>query len=179
MKQHQLYRAYGENGLLLYVGVSVNAINRASQHNKLSNWFKDIKKLDIESFNSRSELMQAERKAVAKEQPLHNIRLKKTSIEQIEAEEARWKKEHEEAYSKGFKEGTEFREADSKGRDGWRGDLDCNYADFGEDYEKTPKREIEHAESLSFSYLAGWENAIGKYSSETYQNGQDWSGYDG
>ena len=75
--QH-LYRHFDEWDNLLYVGVSLSTIQRLSQHRSHSHWFNDIKKITIENFSSREEVLEAERIAVQKEDPLHNIALKKT-----------------------------------------------------------------------------------------------------
>ena len=74
--QH-LYRHFDEWDNLLYVGVSLSTIQRLSQHKSHSHWFNNIKKITIENFSSREEALEAERIAVEKEDPLHNIALKK------------------------------------------------------------------------------------------------------
>lgn len=68
---HQLYRHWGKNGDLLYVGISLSAVNRLSQH-KDSFWFDEIEKVTIESFANREVLKLAEIEAIRNERPLHN-----------------------------------------------------------------------------------------------------------
>ena len=46
---NHLYRHYDANGELLYVGISLNALNRLAQHREVSAWFPDIAKVTIES----------------------------------------------------------------------------------------------------------------------------------
>jgi len=68
-----LYRHFDKNGVLLYVGISLSAINRLGQHKDNSHWFNEIKRVDIEIFKTREEVREAEKKAILKENPLHNI----------------------------------------------------------------------------------------------------------
>jgi predicted GIY-YIG superfamily endonuclease len=67
-----LYRHFAEDKTLLYVGISVSAIHRLSQHKSRSFWFKEISFVTIEKFSSRSEVLKAEKKAIEKELPLYN-----------------------------------------------------------------------------------------------------------
>ena len=72
-KKHHLYRYYDKNNILLYVGISISAIYRLSQHKKHSIWFDDIATVKIETLASRDEAIDAEKKAISSENPLHNI----------------------------------------------------------------------------------------------------------
>ena len=74
-RQH-LYRHFDERGNLLYVGVSLSTIQRLSQHKHQSHWFNSISQVTIEQFSSREEALNAERTAIQKEEPLHNLALK-------------------------------------------------------------------------------------------------------
>ena len=78
IKQH-LYRHFDERGNLLYVGVSLSTIQRLAQHRYHSHWFNSISKVTIEQFPSREEALNAERTAIQKEEPLHNVALKNIS----------------------------------------------------------------------------------------------------
>ena len=75
IKQH-LYRHFDERGKLLYVGVSLSTIQRLAQHKHHSHWFNSIEKITIEQFPSREEALDAEKIAIQKEDPLHNLALK-------------------------------------------------------------------------------------------------------
>ena len=77
-RQH-LYRHFDEREKLLYVGVSLSAIQRLAQHRYHSHWFNSISKVTIEQFPSREEALNAERTAIQKEEPLHNVALKNIS----------------------------------------------------------------------------------------------------
>lgn len=70
-----LYRHYGEGGELLYVGISLNAVNRLSQHKQTSAWFEDIVRVEVEWHPSREVAIEKEREAVREESPKYNIRL--------------------------------------------------------------------------------------------------------
>lgn len=75
-KKTQLYRHYDENGLLLYVGISISTLNRLSQHKQYSDWFSNIRKVTVEEYLTRQEAIDAETRAIQEEQPKHNIRKK-------------------------------------------------------------------------------------------------------
>jgi hypothetical protein len=65
----QLYRHYDREGALLYVGISLSAVGRLA----VSDWFKDIVRIEIESFPNRRAAIIAESKAIATEHPKHNV----------------------------------------------------------------------------------------------------------
>ena len=77
MTHHQLYRHFDKNGVLLYVGISLSAIGRLSQHKQRSDWFSKIEYVKIKNFRTRKELHAAERIAISFEKPLYNISLNK------------------------------------------------------------------------------------------------------
>lgn len=67
-----LYRHYDKDGVLLYVGISLSAIARLAQPRRGARWFEYISRVEIEQFDSRKEALQAEKDAIAKEQPFYN-----------------------------------------------------------------------------------------------------------
>lgn len=67
-----LYRHYDANGQLLYVGVSLSAVYRLSQHRR-SGWAQAIARVDIKHYSCRAAALTAERKAIYKEKPRFNI----------------------------------------------------------------------------------------------------------
>ncbi len=69
-----LYRHFDKDGNLLYVGVSLNAIERTISHRDKSHWYQDIARIEIEWLHSRSAAYYAEKKAIQSEHPRHNIR---------------------------------------------------------------------------------------------------------
>lgn len=71
MSLTSLYRHYDADGALLYVGISLNAVYRLSQHGS-ADWSKYIARVDIESYHSRGEAMAAEKRAIKSESPVFN-----------------------------------------------------------------------------------------------------------
>jgi excisionase family DNA binding protein len=69
-----LYRHFDKANILLYVGVSLSALNRLAQHRVVSEWFGQIHRVEIERFSTRREALEAERNAISGEKPLHNIK---------------------------------------------------------------------------------------------------------
>jgi excinuclease UvrABC nuclease subunit len=67
-----LYRHYDLNKALLYVGVSVNAAKRTSDHSRGSPWFLRVRAITVEHFSSKSEALAAEGMAILMENPIFN-----------------------------------------------------------------------------------------------------------
>jgi hypothetical protein len=73
-RRHELYRIYDGNGVLLYIGRSLNSIARASQHRVTKSWWHTVARIDIEQFVTTDEGAGArEAAAIATEKPLHNV----------------------------------------------------------------------------------------------------------
>lgn len=81
-----LYRHFSKSNELLYVGISLSAVQRLSQHKDHSHWFSNISRVEIQHFLTRQEALDAEREAIQKEQPICNIQLKKT-LKEIKKQE--------------------------------------------------------------------------------------------
>lgn len=81
MASTSLYRHYNGSGELLYVGVSLSALQRLGQHADNSDWFKSISRVTIEHLETRQDALIAERNAIIREKPLHNIVHKKAAEE--------------------------------------------------------------------------------------------------
>lgn len=73
----ELYRHYNGEGSLLYVGVSLSAINRFIQHKQISDWSSQVAKIEIEVFETREDALEAETLAINNENPAYNIQKKK------------------------------------------------------------------------------------------------------
>ena len=73
-----LYRHFDASGELLYVGVSISAFARLEQHAS-SAWFKSIARMDVEHFESRDAALIAERDAIMREHPKHNVKHKRSA----------------------------------------------------------------------------------------------------
>ena len=83
-----LYRAYGPNGELLYIGISSQWHHRLHQHEKTSAWIEQATNVTIERFADRDSVSLAEREAVQKEKPIHN----KVFTEDYESAAVHWAK---------------------------------------------------------------------------------------
>jgi hypothetical protein len=76
-----LYRHYDANGVLLYVGQSVDPFRRLKQHQSASNgnWPVRAVAMKTETFETLEEVCRAEGAAIATEKPRFNISLKPKS----------------------------------------------------------------------------------------------------
>ncbi len=69
-----LYRHFNADNELLYVGISLSALNRLGQHRDNSHWFDTISRVDIQKFDTKEEALSAETLAIREEKPRHNIK---------------------------------------------------------------------------------------------------------
>ena len=72
--QH-LYRHFDKEGTLLYVGVSLSAVKRLGEHKQNARWFDLISRIEMEPFETRKEVLEAERIAILTENPKYNLRV--------------------------------------------------------------------------------------------------------
>lgn len=68
-----LYRHYDAANTLLYVGISLNAIDRLRAHVFGSHWSSEISQVKVEYFPSRQAALAAEKSAIRDEHPRWNI----------------------------------------------------------------------------------------------------------
>jgi len=68
----KLYRHFDKDGVLLYVGISLCAVYRLSQHMNDAVWAPYIARIDIETYESREAALDAEREAITTEFPFFN-----------------------------------------------------------------------------------------------------------
>jgi hypothetical protein len=66
-----LYRHFDKDGRLLYVGISVNVLQRTHEH-RASHWWRKITDITIERYDSREAASAAESVAIEVEKPLYN-----------------------------------------------------------------------------------------------------------
>jgi hypothetical protein len=78
-KKTALYRFFNSEGDLLYIGVSLSAVYRLSQH-KIKPWYLEISWIDIQWFPSRKIALLAEAEAIKSEFPRFNMMHAKNSI---------------------------------------------------------------------------------------------------
>lgn len=67
-----VYRHSNEAGELLYVGVSNDPMMRTRTHEKGTDWFDEVKRIDVESFPTREEALEAEAHAIIALNPRYN-----------------------------------------------------------------------------------------------------------
>jgi len=72
MSRFQLYRHYDANCELLYVGQSNNAFERYAEHQQKNEWTALSVTMRVEQFESREDVVIAERKAIISERPRFN-----------------------------------------------------------------------------------------------------------
>jgi predicted DNA-binding transcriptional regulator AlpA len=72
-KAFHLYRHFDAGGTLLYVGVSISALNRLMGHKEKAHWYWTIARMDVTNYETRQASLDAERKAIIEEMPLFNI----------------------------------------------------------------------------------------------------------
>ena len=68
----EMYRHFGADGCLLYVGISTRTVIRLSQHKHCSAWFSEIATITIERFPCRADALAAERETIIRERPKYN-----------------------------------------------------------------------------------------------------------
>lgn len=78
--KHSLYRHFDIHGQLLYIGISISAVNRLGQHKVNSHWFNAIQRIEVQKFKTREDAAAAEIIAIQTEHPLHNIQWKVEAI---------------------------------------------------------------------------------------------------
>jgi hypothetical protein len=70
---HILYRTYDHDGQLLYVGITNNPMGRFRSHEVTKDWWPNVAEIKLATFESRDDLVAAEREAILTEKPLHNV----------------------------------------------------------------------------------------------------------
>ena len=68
-----LYRHFDSNEKLLYVGISISALNRFLSHRSNSEWAGQIETMKIEQCTDITDARERERAAIKAEKPLWNI----------------------------------------------------------------------------------------------------------
>lgn len=74
MSGTDLYRFFDIDDRLLYVGISINAAVRASQHREEKSWWPDVDRMVVDHLDiDRSEALKVEKQVIIAEKPLHNV----------------------------------------------------------------------------------------------------------
>lgn len=88
-KRVVLYRFYGSNDVLLYVGVTAQPNERWGEHVRKKPWWPKVRRQTGEWFASREAAEDAERKAIETEEPLYNVVYSRRTPEPLTATETR------------------------------------------------------------------------------------------
>jgi len=72
-REHTLYRLFDVNDELLYVGITFMPGNRFTQHRREKLWWREVARQELTTYPNREAAADAERDAIANEQPIHNI----------------------------------------------------------------------------------------------------------
>jgi predicted GIY-YIG superfamily endonuclease len=68
-----LYRFYGDDDRLLYIGISSQTATRIGQHVGDKDWFQYVARATFEHYPTREVAAAAEKRAIKAEQPLYNL----------------------------------------------------------------------------------------------------------
>ena len=68
-----LYRIFDAEGALLYVGISLNAARRSSDH-RAKPWWPQVARIEVETHPTRGDALHAEYAAIDDEKPRYNVR---------------------------------------------------------------------------------------------------------
>lgn len=68
-----LYRLYGEDDELLYIGISLSALGRLSEHLAEKSWAAQVRRTTIETYPTRAAAAAAEVAAIKSEWPTYNV----------------------------------------------------------------------------------------------------------
>lgn len=73
-RPHVLYRFFGLNDELLYVGITCDVGSRWNRHADDKPWWAEVSRTTLAHFPDRSQVLDAETRAIAEERPKYNIR---------------------------------------------------------------------------------------------------------
>ena len=72
-RPHSLYRFYGDDGALLYVGISANPAARFARHSDDKAWWEEVRGIGMEPYPDRDSVLAAEARAIEVERPRYNL----------------------------------------------------------------------------------------------------------
>ncbi len=73
VKPHALYRFFGPEGELLYVGITNNPSRRFTQHGVEREWWSEVETIKMERHPNRDTVLQQEKLAIQQERPKYNV----------------------------------------------------------------------------------------------------------
>lgn len=71
---HVLYRFWNADNELLYIGITVHLPTRLTQHRAEKDWWAEVTAITLEHYNTREDVLAAERAAIEAEWPIWNIK---------------------------------------------------------------------------------------------------------
>lgn len=72
-----LYRFYDVDGRVLYIGIAMGVHCRWARHAQEKRWWQEVASARLEHFPTREAATEAERAAIADEEPVYNVLLNK------------------------------------------------------------------------------------------------------
>lgn len=81
-----LYRHFSQTGKLLYVGISLCALQRTIQHKMFAGWFDMVSRIEIQHFSDILLALEAEKIAIKSEKPEYNKTHKNHQLTKCEIE---------------------------------------------------------------------------------------------
>ena len=70
---HNVYKMYDAEGALLYIGYTGGLGARVQIHASSSDWFSQVARIDLLTFDTKPEALSAEARLIKDEGPLHNV----------------------------------------------------------------------------------------------------------
>ena len=70
---YTLYRLYGEDRDLLYVGISGSVLRRIKEHRQVASWWDQVVLIETEEFKNQIAARGAEMRAIRAENPRYNV----------------------------------------------------------------------------------------------------------
>ena len=74
-RTHWVYVIYGDESVVLYVGMSSQPDCRIKDHKRYKEWFPENPRIDFVRCGNRHEALAAERMTIKKLKPVHNLQL--------------------------------------------------------------------------------------------------------
>ena len=71
-REAAVYRCFADNGDLLYIGRSVNAISRLARHYTSAPWYQEVTFITVEWYDAEHDAVEAEKFAIQRESPKYN-----------------------------------------------------------------------------------------------------------
>jgi predicted GIY-YIG superfamily endonuclease len=68
-----LYRMFAADGRLIYVGQTSDPGTRVGMHRRSKDWWREVASIQLAHFDTREDLLRAEREAIETERPQYNI----------------------------------------------------------------------------------------------------------